>query len=72
MREIYLTGSNEPDVWVDISGTIELKLAALREHRSQVGEWAEMEDSIKQRAADMGKLQKLEYAEGFKYFKLRD
>lgn len=72
VREIYLTGSNEPDLWVDISQTIELKLAALREHRSQVGEWAEMEESIKQRAADMGKLKKLEYAEGFKYFKLRD
>ena len=35
VKEIYLTGSNEPDVWVDISETIDLKIAALREHRAR-------------------------------------
>ena len=72
VKEIYLTGSNDPDVFVDISETIDLKIAALREHKSQVGDWGELEDTIKQRAAEMGKAGELPFAEGFKYFKLRD
>ncbi len=35
-REIYLAGSMEPDAWVDITETMDLKLAALKAHRSQV------------------------------------
>ena len=72
VKELYLTGSNEPDIWVDITQTIDRKVAALREHKSQVGDWDGLEDTIKQRAAEMGKTQALQFAEGFKYFKLRD
>ncbi len=36
VREIYLVGAAEPDFWVDISDTMELKLEALKCHRSQV------------------------------------
>ena len=72
VKEIYLTGSNEPDIWVDITQTIDRKVAALREHKSQIGDWDELEDTIKQRAAEAGKNQSLQFAEGFKYFKLRN
>jgi LmbE family N-acetylglucosaminyl deacetylase len=72
IKEVYLTNSNEADVWVDITDTIEDKIAALREHKSQVGDWAEMEDSIRLRASESAKGQKFAFAEGFKYIKLRD
>jgi len=36
VQEIYLSGTLEPDTWVDITDTVELKVAALRAHRSQV------------------------------------
>lgn len=36
VHEIYLYGSAQPNTFVDISDTIELKIAALRAHRSQV------------------------------------
>jgi LmbE family N-acetylglucosaminyl deacetylase len=72
VKEIYLTGSNEPDVWVDISETIDLKIEALREHKSQVGDWAELDQTIRERAAEMAKGQSFPLAEGFKYFKLGD
>lgn len=38
VKEVYLTGSDQTDVWVDISDTIDLKIAALRQHVSQVGD----------------------------------
>ena len=72
VKEIYLTGSNEPDAWVDSSDTIDLKIEALREHKSQVGEWSELEQTIRGRAAEMAKGQDFSVAEGFKYFKLRE
>ena len=69
---MYLTGSNEPDAWVDITETFDQKIQALREHRSQIGDWAEMEGFVRERAADMGKGQGIALAEGFKYFRLRE
>jgi LmbE family N-acetylglucosaminyl deacetylase len=72
VKEIYLSGSNEPDAWVDISETIDLKIEALREHKSQVGEWTELEQTIRERAAEMAKGQDFPVAEGFKYFRLHD
>jgi len=72
VKEIYLTGSNEPDAWVDISDTIDLKIEALREHKSQVGEWSELEQTIRERAAEMAKGQDFPVAEGFKYFRLHE
>jgi LmbE family N-acetylglucosaminyl deacetylase len=39
VREVYIHGTERPDTFVDIAGTLDLKLAALREHRSQMGEW---------------------------------
>jgi hypothetical protein len=44
----------------------------LREHKSQVGEWTELEQTIRQRAAEMAAGHGYPVAEGFKYFKLRD
>lgn len=68
--EVYLMGTNEPDVWVDISDTIEAKIAALREHRSQIGDRDEFEAWVRERARAVGEPQGLAYAEAFKYFKL--
>ena len=39
VRQVYIHGVERADTYVDIAGTLELKLAALREHRSQMGEW---------------------------------
>ena len=41
VRELYLSGTLEPDVWVDVSGTIDLKAAAVACHASQLGEGGE-------------------------------
>ena len=36
---VYLTGSQQPDVFVDITAFFDRKVAALRAHRSQLGDW---------------------------------
>ncbi len=74
--EVYLGGSpTTSTVWVDISDTIDVKVAALREHASQVGadpeRLATLESRIKGRAAELGAPHALTYAEGFRYIQLR-
>jgi LmbE family N-acetylglucosaminyl deacetylase len=70
VKEIYLSGSNDADVWIDIGETLDLKIEALKEHKSQVGDWDQLDQNIRERAAEMGKTQGLGAAEGFKYFRL--
>ena len=74
--EVYLGGSpTSSTVWVDISDTVDVKVAALREHASQVGtdpeRLAGLESRIKERAAELGAPHALAYAEGFLYIHLR-
>ncbi len=71
VKEIYLTGPAQPDVWVDIGDTFDIKVQALREHASQIGDWAEMEEELRQRAHDVARGQAFDLGEAFKYIKLR-
>lgn len=72
VKEIYLTGPAQPDHWVDITETFSLKIAALREHASQVGEADQLETFLRQRAKEVAQGQAFELGEAFKYVKLRD
>ena len=63
--------SEEGDMLVDITDTIDRKIAALGRHESQLGAFPDWEDMIrgiaKERGADAG----VEYAERFTAFTLR-
>jgi LmbE family N-acetylglucosaminyl deacetylase len=64
---LYLSGTLEPDVWVDITGTIDRKAEALACHASQVGppgEW--LRSAVRQRAEAGGRQAGVPYAEGFR------
>ena len=67
VKEVYLWGSEEPNAFVDISATLQVKLAALRCHVSQVGPYLGkgFEDYIQERAAKAGESQGLPLAEAF-------
>jgi LmbE family N-acetylglucosaminyl deacetylase len=62
--------SNEPDTFVDISETLEIKLKALAQHESQGVEDAE--PRVRERARELGEQAGYEYAEGFKAFRFVD
>ncbi len=63
-------GSNEPDTYVDISETIDLKVEALSRHVSQGG--ADVGERVRQRAKEVGAEAGHPYGEGFKTFRFVD
>jgi LmbE family N-acetylglucosaminyl deacetylase len=69
VKKLYLHGAEKPDVWVDISSTLDLKIAALKKHASQLGDW-DPTDMIREWAADTGKEPGLSAAEAFKVMTL--
>jgi LmbE family N-acetylglucosaminyl deacetylase len=71
VREVYIHGADRPDTYVDIAEVLDVKLAALRAHKSQMGEWdpAEM---ITQWAAEQGRRRKLKAAESYRRMILQD
>ncbi len=65
--EVWLSGSLEPDTWIDIASSIDAKTAALRCHESQVseaGEW--LRTFVQERAEEAGRQAGVRYAEGFR------
>lgn len=70
---IYLSGTLEPDVWVDISATLDTKIEALLCHASQLddpGEW--LRRVVRQRAEEGGRSAGVAFAEGFRRLRLMD
>lgn len=71
VKEIYLWGAEQPTVVIDISDTIEDKIAALKLHVTQVGEAVELADRIKTRSAAIGEPYGIKYAEAFRRVVMR-
>jgi LmbE family N-acetylglucosaminyl deacetylase len=69
VREVYVTGTDSPDTWVDITQTIDKKIEALRQHTSQI-QSPEMPDWVRTRAKESAQGHDMEYAESFKKFTL--
>lgn len=61
----------DADTFVDIADTIDLKVEALRCHRSQLQGWP-VEEWVRRRAKERGAARGLQYAEAFRTFRLRD
>ena len=73
VNEVLLTGSLEPDHWIDISDTLEDKVASLLCHESQLGDGTELgadgalvAEMVADRAADVGRAVGASHAEGFR------
>ncbi|MEO6120800.1 MAG: PIG-L family deacetylase, partial [Acidimicrobiales bacterium] len=71
VEAVYLSGTLDPDVWVDISRFIEAKAEALLCHKSQMaetGEW--LRQVVRQRAEEEGRAVGVDHAEGFRLLRL--
>jgi len=65
VREIYLMWWESPEVIVDISDTIDLKIKALACHASQFKDFAGVEKRVRERGTELGKPRGYAYAETF-------
>ena len=68
---MYVSGWSQTDLFVSIDSTIDVKVAALRAHSSQMGEW-DPELRIKEWAAESAKGKEMGYAESFRVVTLVD
>ena len=66
VHNVYFFATDQPNYYVDISATIEKKIAALRAHASQIRSEG-LEERIRARARQAGLEIGVEYAEAFHY-----
>jgi LmbE family N-acetylglucosaminyl deacetylase len=69
VRQVYVYGAEKPNLWVDVAGTIERKIAALKQHTSQLEDW-DPADMIKEWGAETGQEKGLAYAESYRVITL--
>jgi LmbE family N-acetylglucosaminyl deacetylase len=70
-RKIYVTGWNQTDLYVSIDETIDVKVAALRAHKSQMKDW-DPEPRVREWASIRAKGKEMGYAEAFRVITLVD
>ena len=71
VQAVFIHGSDQPDTFIDISEVLDVKLAALKEHRTQMGPW-DPTDMITGWAAMQGAPRELKAAESYRLMRLHD
>jgi LmbE family N-acetylglucosaminyl deacetylase len=71
VQMVFVHGSERSDTFIDIADTLDVKLAALRQHRSQMGEWDPTE-MITMWARQQGARRKLKAAESYRLMRLHE
>jgi LmbE family N-acetylglucosaminyl deacetylase len=66
VTEILFWGTPEPTYFVDTSETIDLKIRAMAEHKTQVRDPARLEERVRERGRLVGQAHNLPFAEGFR------
>jgi LmbE family N-acetylglucosaminyl deacetylase len=70
--KVYVqTWDEKNTTFVNITDTVELKIEALKQHKSQMKDW-DPADSVRQWAAERAKGKEMEYAEGFRVITFED
>jgi LmbE family N-acetylglucosaminyl deacetylase len=78
VAEVYVGGARDPDVWIDVTNAFDIKLKALGEHKSQMGDW-DFATMLRRWARDIAAEARyrrypgadhMELAESYKYFHL--
>jgi LmbE family N-acetylglucosaminyl deacetylase len=67
---VYMFFTDDADTWIDTSDTIDTKIAALREHTSQLRQPEKLEEMLRGWSAEDGKKIGTDAAEGFRLLKM--
>src|SRR5213593_2035760 len=70
VSRVLLFGSREPNIWFDISGTLDKKIKALQQHVSQVGGRENFPDRMRAMSKNLGTAWGIPAAEAFRYLEL--
>jgi LmbE family N-acetylglucosaminyl deacetylase len=65
-REIWVALTGQPNVTLDVTATWETKIRALKEHHSQIGDPAKLEERIRSRHTEDTSLENPRYEEKFR------
>lgn len=71
VHEVYLTTFVNPNFYVDITDTLDTKIQAIMEHKSQIDDPEGVKNMMTIRAEELGKKSAVKYAEGFVRLLLR-
>ena len=71
VRKVYIYGQQQSELTLSIDETMEIKLAALRAHKSQFPFW-DPGDRVKERASENAKGKGMQYAENFRVITLEN
>lgn len=71
VRKVYIYGQQQAELALSIDDTMEIKLAALRAHKSQFPQW-DPGERVKQWAAERAAGKDMQYAEIFRVITLED
>jgi LmbE family N-acetylglucosaminyl deacetylase len=66
VREVLVTGTETPDFFVDVTASLDRKLAALARHRSQIAPDRDVAANVRKRLAQNGEPHGIAYAESFR------
>lgn len=65
VTELYLTNFTNPNFYVDVTDTLQTKIEAILEHKSQIDDPKWTTEVITTRASELGEKAGFKYAEGF-------
>ncbi len=65
VRRLYLFWSNTPTAYVDVSATVDRKISALRAHASQLKDFENVEQRVREWSTELGREVGAEAADGF-------
>jgi len=71
VRRLYIHGAEKPDTWVDIGGTLDVKIEALKKHVSQA-ETHDPDEWMRKWAEEEAKGKDMRYAEAYRVMILEE
>ena len=71
VQTVFIHGSDHPDTFIDIGDVLDVKIAALRQHKTQMGTWDPTE-MITMWARQQGARRKIKAAESYRVMRLHE